>query len=771
MARHARTYSLLPFIAISLFLLGLSFVLVRAQTPSDGARLGPGEEAWLPNGVQVSPLTEVAGGLQSGDLITAVEGKRMDEWAQPLVRFDFPHLTSSFGQTITYSVLRNGQTMEVQATQIAYPFGALLSRYWGIYVVVLSLQLIMTYVLIRRPEEEAARALFVFAWSFWHFPAWTMGLQVSDILSGWGYWHYHAVTFLLFLLTFSALLHTSLVFPRRHLILDRHPRLIPIIYLAPYCLFVVFMALAKLFSSNLWIWLGHWNSGEWAVTMIYMLLFIVVTIMNYRNVQDEPTRVKIRWVAFGWSVSAAGIVFLWLLPGALLGHSLIPAEALALLALPIPLALAIAILRHHLFDIDLIINRTLVYSVLTLSTMTVYIFIVGYLGGLFQASEKSILAFLATGLVAVTFNPLREWLQRRVNRVMYGERDDPYAVLSRLGQRLEATLAPEAVLPTIVETVAQALKLPCAAIALKEGEGFKIVAASPLTPALRATPPPSPGPKAQERGEGQGVGGEVLPLVYQGEIVGQLIFSPRAPGEAFSAAERRLLEDIAHQAGVAVHAVRLTVDLQRSRERIVTAREEERRHIRRELHDGLGPSLAGLTLKMDAARNLLTHNPRAADDLLADLKSQTQSSIDDIRRLAYSLRPPALDELGLLSAIQEFCAGQERIGLFVTVEFPENIPPLSAAVEAATYRIVCEALTNAARHARAGHCTVQIRVNKNLEVEICDDGQGVPEKFKAGVGLASMRERAAELGGQCRVESRPEGGTRVLAVIPIGTAN
>ncbi len=253
--------------------------------------------------------------------------------------------------------------------------------------------------------------------------------------------------------------------------------------------------------------------------------------------------------------------------------------------------------------------------------------------------------------------------------------------------------------------------------------------------------------------------------------MGQLIFSPRTPGEALTAVERRLLEDIAHQASFAVHAVRLTVDLQRSRERIVTAREEERRHIRRELHDGLGPSLAGLTLKIDAARNLLTHNPRAADDLLADLKSQTQSSIDDIRRLAYSLRPPALDELGLLPAIQEFCAGQERTGLFVTVEFPENIPPLSAAVEAATYRIVCEALTNAARHARAGHCTVQIRVNKNLEVEICDDGQGVPEKFKAGVGLASMRERAAELGGQCRLESRPEGGTRVLAVIPIGRVN
>ncbi|MBI5290630.1 MAG: sensor histidine kinase [Chloroflexi bacterium] len=494
---------------------------------------------------------------------------------------------------------------------------------------------------------------------------------------------------------------------------------------------------------------------------------IAALVLRFRS-SSGVQRQQLKWVAYATVLLFASVLLSYVLYVTLPQESPVFQISVLLMSLGllgIPLAACVAILRYRLFDIDVVINRTLVYSVLTFSTMAVYIFIVGYLGGLFQASEKSILAFLATGLVAVTFNPLREWLQRGVNRVMYGERDDPYAVLSRLGQRLEATLAPEAVLPTIVETVAQALKLPCAAIALKEGEGFKIVAASPPSP-------PTPLPLGEgRRGEGQGVGGEVLPLVYQGEIVGQLIFSPRAPGEAFTAVERRLLEDIAHQAGVAVHAVRLTVDLQRSRERIVTAREEERRHIRRELHDGLGPSLAGLTLKMDAARNLLTHNPRAADDLLADLKSQTQSSIDDIRRLAYSLRPPALDELGLLSAIQEFCAGQERIGLLVTVESPENIPPLSAAVEAATYRIVCEALTNAARHARAGHCTVQIRVNKNLEVEICDDGQGVPEKFKAGVGLASMRERAAELGGQCRVESRPEGGTRVLAVIPIGRVN
>jgi GAF domain-containing protein len=176
--------------------------------------------------------------------------------------------------------------------------------------------------------------------------------------------------------------------------------------------------------------------------------------------------------------------------------------------------------------------------------------------------------------VAVLFQPLRSRLQRGVKRLMYGERDDPYAVTSRLGRRLEATLAPEAVLPTIVETIAQALKLPYAAILLKEGEGFQ-------TTAAYGSPTGEPG---------------TLPLVYQREEIGRLVIAPRAPGEEFLAADRGLLEDLALQAEVAVHAVRLTSDLQRSRERLVATREEERRRLRRDLYDGLGPTLASLAL-------------------------------------------------------------------------------------------------------------------------------------------------------------------------------
>src|SRR6266702_8995934 len=188
-------------------------------------------------------------------------------------------------------------------------------------------------------------------------------------------------------------------------------------------------------------------------------------------------------------------------------------------------------------------------------------------------------------------------------------------------------MASGAMLPTIVETVAQALKLPYTAIALRQGETLTTVA--------------SYGLPQQES--------VVLPLVYQTEPIGQFMLAPRAPTEPFTPADRQLLEDIAHQAGIAAYAVRLTTDLQLSRERLVTAREEERRRLRRDLHDGLGPLLALQTLQLDAARSLLVRDPSAADALLVELKAQTQTIIANIRRLVYDLRPPALDELGLVS--------------------------------------------------------------------------------------------------------------------------
>ena len=308
-------------------------------------------------------------------------------------------------------------------------------------------------------------------------------------------------------------------------------------------------------------------------------------------------------------------------------------------------------------------------------------------------------------------------------------------------------------LPTVVRTVVEALKLPYAVIELKQGNAFKTAAVTgkPVDEPLR------------------------LPLVYGGETVGRLVLGARVGSEGFTPAERRLLEDLARQVGVAVHAVnlteealRLSADLQRSRERLVTAREEERRRLRRDLHDGLGPQLASLTMMAEAARDLVPVDPARAEEVLEGIAEQTQEAVADVRRLVYALRPPTLDTLGLMGTLRSQASHHD--GLNIAVEGPDELQPLPAAVEVAAYRIALEALTNVVRHAEARNCWVRLVFEEStntLRLEVQDDGRGIGGDRKAGVGLTSMRERAEELGGSCTVEAVPSGGTCLRAILPV----
>jgi signal transduction histidine kinase len=365
--------------------------------------------------------------------------------------------------------------------------------------------------------------------------------------------------------------------------------------------------------------------------------------------------------------------------------------------------------------------------------------VVALLGGVLRDRASFAASLVAAGVVAVLLAPLRARLQRGVDRMLYGERRDPYAVMSQLGRRLEQA-APEQVLPALVEEVAATLKLPRVAIELSDGA-------------------------AATHGAGGGAP-LVLPLTFQSRQVGLLTLSPRGFREEFSRAERDLLDGVARQLGVAAYAVGLTADLQRSRERLVTAREEERRRLRRDLHDGLGPLLAGVSLQIGAARNLLRGDPGAAEVLLARLDGQTQGAVADVRRLVDDLRPPALDELGLVSAIREQAARFEG-KLTVSVEVIGELGDLPAAVEVAAYRIATEAITNSARHAGAQVCHVYLSLDGALEVEVRDDGRGLPAHVKPGVGLSSIGERTAELGGTWSIGPCPGSGTVVTARLPV----
>lgn len=491
-----------------------------------------------------------------------------------------------------------------------------------------------------------------------------------------------------------------------------------------------------------------WAVVDWVNGLPYIPLVLgciaSLAVRFLRARGDE--RQQIKWFAY----AAA------LLPVSLALNAAFPGLAWAIGGVSVallPSAIGVAILKYHLYDIDLLINRTIVYALLTTFIVGIYVLTVGYLGELFQTTGNLAISLVGAGLVAVLFQPLRGRLQRGVNRLLYGERHEPYAVLARLGQRLESTLAPEAVLPTVVETIAQALRLPYAAITLRRDGELTVAAA-------------------------YGIATDEclhLPLVYRGEEVGDFVVAPRSPGESFSPADRRLLEDLSSHAGIAVHAVSLTAELRRSRERLVVAREEERRRLRRDLHDGLGPALAAHILRVGTARALLSSDPATAGRLLGELEDDLDETVSDVRRLVYNLRPPALDDLGLIGAIRASAAqyaANEPNGLRIDVEVVEPLPPLPAAVEVAAYRISQEALTNVVRHAQARSCQLGLVVEepergKELVLTVVDDGLGIAMDSRAGVGMTSMRERAEELGGTCEVRRRPEGGTHVVARLPV----
>ncbi|MEV6930215.1 sensor histidine kinase [Dactylosporangium sp. NPDC051485] len=476
--------------------------------------------------------------------------------------------------------------------------------------------------------------------------------------------------------------------------------------------------------------------AEKAFTLAAALVFVAGAagvVLRARGLDRVP-RQQARWLAYTCGIVAL-VVLARLATGLLDGepHRVWPVDGAAwdvadgLAIALIPAGVGVAVLRHRLFDIDLLISRTAAFAVLTAAVSGAYLLAVGALGA------SSVLAAVAAALV---LGGLREWVQRRVNLLVYGERDDPYTVLTRLGERLAAVPDPGAILATATGTVREALRLSYVGVEVDGGPLYEL-----------GTRPADP---------------VTLPLVAGGEPVGALRLGPR-PGEAtLGRRDRRLLADLAGPIGVAVQAVRYSAALQRSREQLVVAREEERRRLRRDLHDGLGPTLAGLTMRAEAAQEVGGEEARR---LLEEIVTDAQTAVADVRRLVEGLRPPALDTLGLVGALRAHLAGWPA-GPRVRLDAPDDLGPLPAATEVAAYRIAVEALANARRHAGAGAVHLRLAlVEDGLRLTVSDDGRGT-RPGTDGVGMHSMRERAAELGGELTVRSTRD-GTSVSARLPM----
>jgi signal transduction histidine kinase len=501
---------------------------------------------------------------------------------------------------------------------------------------------------------------------------------------------------------------------------------------------------------------GVMQALEIPFTILPLVALVVAQGYRYRVLSTRVQRQQSKWVLAGLGAYVAFMVVGSLL---LSGPDAAPYQLLFVVLCYgafgfLGVAVTCAVLRYRLFAVDAILHRSLVYGLLTVLVVAVYAAIVVGAGALLQAQGQMAVSLMATVVIAILFAPLRDHLQHGVNRLLYGDRDDPYQVLTRLGQQVEASLAPGEILPAIASTMTDALRLPYVAITLA-GQSHPAAVAGTPTPRV-----------------------EHIPLMYQQERVGELTLTPRDTDDGFTPAEQRLLRDLARQVSVATHGVQVMADLQRSREQLVLTREEERRRLRRDLHDGLGAQLAALALQAGALRHTVAKDAAQAEVQAGELQAELRAAVGDIRRLVHGLRPPALDELGLLPALHqrvtrfgsEAPAIRNDPGLTVSLDAPAELPPLSAALEVAIYRIVDEALVNVVRHANARHAWVRVEAVApgRLLVSIADDGGGLPAVRGAGVGLLSMRERAEELGARFTIGSGRNGqGTLVTVDFPL----
>lgn len=465
-------------------------------------------------------------------------------------------------------------------------------------------------------------------------------------------------------------------------------------------------------------------TGAVGAALVLLLFFgSVVQVRSRLRAAEDGERRRLLWLVWGSLAVPAALLVGWV------DHFLLGGRAqgavtasIALAAVVLPVSIGIAVLRHQLFDIEVVLSRTLTYLGLTGLVLALYAGVLWATGALL--GDRTLGGAVAVAVVAVAVHPVQTWLRRRAERWVHGYRSEPHVALRLLADRAEAA-DPDGLVGAVTTTVAQALRVRRAWI---------------------------------------GPAGSGTPLLHRGEHVGDLAVEP-APGRTLGPADLALLSDLARYVAVIVRSEQQSRALRESRSHLVTAREEERRRLRRDLHDGLGPSLAAVVLTLDSARG---RTDAERDALLDETVAEVKAAISEVRRLVDDLRPPAIDEVGLVQAIRQR-AGSLHNDVSFEVRGPAMPPALPAAVEVAAFRIASEAMTNVARHSGATWCRVDVVADADggdLWVTVTDNGHGAVTSD--GVGLTSMRERAAELGGTLSVSTCAEGGLEVRARLPLG---
>jgi signal transduction histidine kinase len=478
-----------------------------------------------------------------------------------------------------------------------------------------------------------------------------------------------------------------------------------------------------------------------AVTVLGVLVSMASVVVRYRR-SAGLERDRMRWLL--WAVVVMALVIAL---SAFSEVTVVRDAAIFVVATLPPIALTIGIVRPQVVPVLDLLSATVVFALLSGVLVAVDLAVVAVLdlllGDSLHQRQVVLAVLLATALL---YGPLRQRLSGLVRRLVYGERHRPYDVVAGLAGTLEQADAPAEQLAAVADAVSSAFGVGYVRVEVDRPSGERLAATHGTAPADMRT----------------------LQITYRDQEVGRVVLPVRGLRSRLSRRDEQLLSDLVRQAATAARTSQLADELQESRERLVVAREEERRRIRRDLHDGLGPALSGVVYQLESARLLIDKEPELAKQTIAGLSGHVQDVVADVRRLVHDLRPPALDDRGLVGALTQQAERMTDTGdLTVSVD-AAALGGLPAAVEVAAYRIAGEALTNVTRHAHARRATVRLlRDDRDLLVEVADDGTGIAPEAQAGVGLLSLRERAAELGGRSEVTCPAEGGTIVRAWLPL----
>jgi signal transduction histidine kinase len=490
--------------------------------------------------------------------------------------------------------------------------------------------------------------------------------------------------------------------------------------------------------------------------LVAIVLSVCSVFFRYRGAPREQ-RQQLKWFLYAGAFTALSFGLSDLLPD-VFGNI-----TFGLVLLALPAATAVAVLKYRLYDIDVVINKTVVYLVLAAFITAVYVLVVVAIPVLVFGAEGGFnpLPFAAAAIVALAFQPVRRWGSRLANRFVYGKRATPYEVLSQFSHRMGETYSAEDVLPRMARTLCEGTGAARTEVWLRVGHELRREAAWP------------------DRGsDGESVlavaGGDLpqilgaartYPVEHQGELLGALAISmPR--GETVTPANEKLVRDVASQAGLVLRNVRLIEELRASRQRLVAAQDQERRRLERNIHDGAQQQLVALSVKLRLAETMADRDPAKAKELIGDARGGTQEALDDLRDLARGIYPPLLADKGLAAALE---AQARKSPLPVEVQ-PDRIGRYPQEAEAAAYFCVLEALQNVAKYAGASRAIVRLGHDDGvLQFSVTDDGGGFdPASTPRGSGLQNMADRLEALGGRLDVDSAPDGGTTVRGWIPVG---